>query len=113
MHEGAGILVETLEEAARSGQQVNLYHRAVEMTLDVLGSSAFGVKFDNQVIMDASRIDCTCEVARWVFCLVLDVLSLTVYGVKSNNHGSASFAKSSCFMGPAFEALYSVLPLSH
>lgn len=52
MHECAGILVETLEEAARTVQQVNLYNRAVEMTLDVLGSSAFGVKFDNQVIME-------------------------------------------------------------
>lgn len=49
MHACAGRLVQRLEKAAKGGEQVNLLEWAAQMTLDTLGTSAFGVTFNNHV----------------------------------------------------------------
>ncbi|GAQ88955.1 Cytochrome P450 [Klebsormidium nitens] len=49
MHECAELLVTRLEKAAANKEQLNLLEWAGEMTMDVLGSSAFGVTFNSQV----------------------------------------------------------------
>ncbi|GAQ88956.1 cytochrome p450 [Klebsormidium nitens] len=49
MHECAEQLVARLEKAAANEEQVNLLEWAGAMTMDVLGSSAFGVTFNSQV----------------------------------------------------------------
>lgn len=49
MHECVDVLVARLEQAAAGDQSINLLDWLMELTLDVLGLSVFGVKFDNQV----------------------------------------------------------------
>lgn len=49
MHECAEQLVTRLEKAAANKEQLNFLDWAGEMTMDVLGSSAFGVTFNSQV----------------------------------------------------------------
>jgi hypothetical protein len=56
MHACAGQLVQRLEKAAEKEEQVNLLEWVAQMTLDTLGTSAFGVTFNNQVRRDQSSI---------------------------------------------------------